>query len=424
MLCCLPNAPIDPFMPEHYDSLETRDPGEREKSLMAALPGQIAHAKLNAPGWSCILADVDPQGVRDRALLARLPVTRKSDLPSLQKAARPFGGLNAIPTARMGRVFVSPGPIYDPGGTGPDWWRTARALFAAGFRSGDVALNTFAYHFTPAGAMLESGAIALGCAVVPSGIAQTEMQVSTIAGLRANAYIGTPSFLKLIVEKADELGADIRSLAKAAVGAEYLPPALRGAMKDRGIRVLQSYASADLGMIAYESEAQDGMILDEGLLLEIVRVGTGEPVEPGEVGEVVVTNFNRDYPLIRFGTGDLSAVLPGASPCGRTNTRIRGWLGRADQATKVKGMFVHPAQIAEISKRHAEILKARLVVDNPGGSDRMTLRCEVRGEPAPGLAEAIADTVRSVTKLRSEVTLLRSGELPSDGKVIEDAKKY
>ena len=248
--------------------------------------------------------------------------------------------------------------------------------------------------------------------------------MSTIADLRANAYIGTPSFLKLIVEKADELGADITCLVKAAVGAEFLPPALRGAMADRGIRVLQSYASADLGMIAYESEAQDGMILDEGLLLEIVRVGTGEPVEPGEVGEVVVTNFNRDYPLIRFGTGDLSAVLPGVSPCGRTNTRMRGWLGRADQATKVKGMFVHPAQIAEIAKRHAEILKARLVVDNPGGSDRMTLRCEVRGEPSPGLAEAIADTVRSVTKLRGEVVLARPGQLPDDGKVIEDAKTY
>jgi len=411
-------------MPEHYDSLETRDPGEREKSLMAALPGQIAHAKLNAPGWSRILADVDPQVVSDRAFLARLPVTRKSDLPSLQKAARPFGGLNAIPAARLGRIFVSPGPIYDPGGTGPDWWHTSRALFAAGFRAGDVALNTFAYHFTPAGAMLESGAVALGCAVVAAGTGQTDTQVSTIAELRANAYIGTPSFLKLIVEKADELGADIACLAKAAVGAEFLPPALRRAMKDRGIGVLQSYASADLGMIAYESEAQDGMILDEGLLLEIVRVGTGEPVEPGEVGEVVVTNFNRDYPLIRFGTGDLSAVLPGASPCGRTNTRIRGWLGRADQATKVKGMFVHPAQIAEIAKRHAEILKARLVVDNPGGNDRMTLSCEVRGEPAAGLATAIADTLRNVTKLRGEVMLLRPGDLPSDGKVIEDAKKY
>jgi phenylacetate-CoA ligase len=248
--------------------------------------------------------------------------------------------------------------------------------------------------------------------------------VATIADLRANAYIGTPSFLKLIVEKADELGADIACLAKAAVGAEYLPPALRAAMKSRGIRVLQSYASADVGMIAYESEALEGMILDEGLLLEIVRVGTGEPVEQGEVGEVVVTSFNADYPLIRFGTGDLSAVLPGASPCGRTNTRIRGWLGRADQATKVKGMFVHPAQIAEIVKRHPEVVKARLVVDNPGGSDRMTLRCEVRNDSAASLATAIADTLRSVTKLRGEVILANPGELPSDGKVIEDAKTY
>jgi phenylacetate-CoA ligase len=285
-------------------------------------------------------------------------------------------------------------------------------------------LNTFAYHFTPAGAMLESGAVALGCAVVPAGTGQTEMQVATIADLRANAYIGTPSFLKLIVDKADELGADIRCLEKAAVGAEFLPPALRAAMRERGIRVLQSYASADIGMIAYESEALEGMILEEGLLLEIVRAGSGDPVEEGEVGEVVVTSFNADYPLVRFGTGDLSAVLPGASACGRTNTRIRGWMGRADQATKVKGMFVHPAQIAEIAKRHAEIVKARLVVDNPGGSDRMTLRCEVRGEPAAGLAPAIADTLRSVTKLRGEVVLARPGELPDDGKVIEDAKTY
>src|SRR5262245_6515375 len=411
-------------MPEHYDRLETRDPEERERSLLAALPRQIAHARRSAPGWARILAEVEPEAVKDRGALAMLPVTRKSDLASLQKSERPFGGLNAVPVARLGRVFVSPGPIYDPGGTGPDWWRTARALFAAGFRAGDVALNTFAYHFTPAGAMLESGAIALGCAVVPSGIAQTEMQVSTIAGLRANAYIGTPSFLKLIVEKADELGADIRSLAKAAVGAEYLPPALRAAMGERGIRVLQSYASADLGMIAYESEALEGMILEEGLMLEIVRAGTREPVAQGEIGEVVVTNFNAEYPLIRLGTGDLSAALPGTSPCGRTNTRIRGWLGRADQATKVKGMFVHPAQVAEVTKRHAEIVKARLVVDNPGGNDRMTLRCEVRGEPSEGLAQAIADTLRGVTKLRGEVAFARPGELPGDGKVIEDAKEY
>src|SRR5262245_7807939 len=411
-------------MREHYDSLETRDPGERERSLLAALPGQIAHAKQNAPGWARILAGVDPGAVSDRAALAKLPVTRKSDLVALQKAERPFGGLNAAGAARMGRIFVSPGPIYDPGGGGPDWWRTARALFAAGFRSGDVALNTFAYHFTPAGARLESGATALGCAVVPAGVGQTEMQVSTIADLRSNAYIGTPSFLKLIVEKADELGADIACLKKAAVGAEYLAPALRKAMGERGISVLQSYASADLGLIAYESEALEGMILDEGLILEIVRVGTGETLPPGEVGEVVITTLNQDYPLIRFGTGDLSAVLPGVSSCGRTNTRIRGWMGRADQATKVKGMFVHPSQVGEAAKRHGEIIRARLVVDNPGGSDRMTLRCEVRGAPAAGLAQAIADTLRSTTKLRAEVAFVRPGELPNDGKVIEDTRKY
>ena len=411
-------------MPQYYDKLETRDPGERERALLAALPGHIAHAKQNASGWARILAGFDPARVVDRAALSKLPVTRKSDLMALQKGQRPLGGLNAAAPAQLGRIFVSPGPIYDPGGGGRDWWRTARALFAAGFRPGDVVVNTFAYHFSPAGAMLESGAVALGCAVVPTGVGQTDMQVATIADLGANGYIGTPSFLKLIVEKADELGADIGCLKKAAVGAEYLPPTLRAAMGERGIRVLQSYASADLGLIAYESEGLDGMILDEGLMLEIVRIGTGEPVEEGEVGEVVVTTFNPDYPLIRFGTGDLSAVLPGTSPCGRTNTRIRGWMGRADQATKVKGMFVHPAQVAEVAKRHGEILKARLVVDNPGGSDRMTLRCELRGAPVAGLAAAVADSLRSVTKLRGEVAFVQAGELPSDGKLIEDAKKY
>jgi phenylacetate-CoA ligase len=410
-------------MREHYDGLETRDPEERERSLLGALPGHIAHAKRNAPGWARILAEVDPAEIASRAALARLPVTRKSDLAALQKAERPFGGLNAASVAKMGRIFVSPGPIYEPGGGARDWWRTARALFAAGFRSGDLAVNTFAYHFTPAGSMLESGALALGCAVVPAGVGQTEMQVATIADLRANAYIGTPSFLRLIAEKAEELGADISCLKKAAVGAEFLPPALRAAMLERGLRVLQSYASADLGLIAYESEALEGMILDEALILEIVRVGTGDPVVEGDIGEVVITNLNPEYPLIRFGTGDLSAVLPGASPCGRTNTRIRGWLGRADQAVKVRGMFVHPSQVAEIAKRHKEILKARLVVDNPEGSDRMTLRCEVRSAPA-GLALAIADSLRSVTKLRGEVAFVQPGGLPNDGKVIEDAKKY
>jgi phenylacetate-CoA ligase len=410
-------------MPQYYDSLETRDPGERERILLVALSGQIAHAKRKAPGWARILADVDPAGVTSRAALAKLPVTRKSDLAELQKAERPLGGLNAT-LAQLGKVFVSPGPIYDPEGRGRDWWRTARALFAAGFRPGDLAINTFAYHFTPAGSMLESGALALGCMVVPAGTGHTEMQAATIADLRASAYIGTPSFLKLIVEKADELKTDIRSLKKAAVGAEYLSPALRAAMGERGIRVLQSYATADLGLIAYESEALEGMILDEALILEIVGPGTGDPVPEGEVGEVVITTFNPDYPLIRFGTGDLSAILPGQSPCGRTNVRIRGWMGRADQTTKVKGMFVQPSQVAEIVRRHAEILKARLVVDNPGGTDHMTLQCEVRGAPPAGLGQAIEDSIRSVTKLRGEVAFRKPGELQNDGKVIEDAKKY
>jgi phenylacetate-CoA ligase len=270
---------------------------------------------------------------------------------------------------------------------------------------------------------LETAPAALGCTIVPAGVGQTEMQVAAIAALRANAYVGTPSFLKLIVEKADELKADIRSLEKAAVAAEYLPPALRAAMGERGIRVRQCYASADLGLIAYESEAMQGMILDEALILEIVRPGTGDPVADGDVGEVVITSFNRDYPLIRFGTGDLSAVMPGASPCGRSNVRIRGWLGRADQTTKVKGMFVHPSQVAEVARRHAEILRARLIVDNPGGTDRMTLHCEVPARTT-GLERAIAETLREVTKLRGEVALHAPGELPNDGKVIEDAKKY
>jgi len=411
-------------MPEFYDALETRDPESRDRALMGALPLQIAHAKGKAPGWARILSEVDPAAVTGRAALARLPVTRKPDLVALQKAEPPFGGLNATPVAQLGRIFVSPGPIYDPVGRGGDWGRAARALFAAGFRSGEVALNTFAYHFTPAGSMMEAGALALGCAIVPGGTGQTEMQVAAIASLRASAYIGTPSFLKLIVEKADELKADIGSLKKAAVGAEYLPAPLRAAMGARGIRVLQSYASADLGLIAYESEALEGMILDEELILEIVRPGTGDPVPEGEIGEVVITTFNADYPLIRFGTGDLSAVLLGQSPCGRTNTRIRGWMGRADQTTKVKGMFVHPSQVAEIVKRHPEIVKARLVVDNPGGNDRMTLQCEVRGVPPAGLAQAIEDSMRSVTKLRGDVAFRGPGELPNDGKAVEDAKKY
>ncbi|TMH87637.1 MAG: phenylacetate--CoA ligase, partial [Betaproteobacteria bacterium] len=386
---------------------------------MAALPRHIAHAKRHAPGFARILKDVRPEKINSREALARLPVTRKSDLASLQKELPPLGGLNATPVEKLAKLFVSPGPIYEPEGRGADWWRTARGLFAGGFRAGDRVANTFAYHFTPAGSMLESGAAALGCTVVPTGVGQTEMQVAAIRGLGINAFLGTPSFLKLIVEKADEMKIDISCLEKAQVGAEFLPPILRNNLQQRGMRLTQCYASADLGLIAYESLMPDGtlnegMILEEALILEIVRPGTGDPVPAGEVGEVVITTFNRDYPLIRFATGDLSAVLPGASPCGRTNVRIKGWMGRADQSTKVRAMFVTPAQVSEVTRRHPEVLRARLVVEGEAGNDRMTLKCETRDRPA-GLAEAIVASIRDVTKLRGEVELVPPGSLPNDG---------
>jgi len=412
-------------MPEYYDTLETRDPAERERALMAALQKQLEHAKKNASAFARMFAGVEPRDIASRKALARLPVTRKSDLKELQQAAPPFGGLAATAPGRLARLYMSPGPIFDPEGRGADWWRMARPMFAAGIRPGDVVQNCFSYHFTPAASMMECGAHALGCAVIPAGTGQTEMQVQSMAKLRPSAYLGTPSFLKIILEKAAEIGADVSSVKTAVVGAEALPPSLRKWLHEHGVaRVQQIYASADLGNIAYESEALEGMIIDEEVIVEILRPGTGDPVAEGEVGEVVVTTLNADYPLLRFATGDLSAVLPGASPCGRTNMRIRGWMGRADQATKVKGMFVHPSQVAEVAKRHREILKARLVVDNPGGQDRMTLHCEVaEGTPA-ALVKAIAESLRDVTKLRGEAALRAPGELPNDGKVIEDAKKY
>jgi phenylacetate-coenzyme A ligase PaaK-like adenylate-forming protein len=413
---------------KYFDELETRPAKKREAALMVELPKLVAHAKRRAPGFSRILRDVDPARIKSRQALATLPVTRKSDLAALQKESPPLGGLNATPVEKLAKLFISPGPVYDPEGRGKNWWRTARGLFAGGFRAGDLVANSFAYHFTPAGSMLESGALALGCTVVPTGVGQTEMQVAAIQNLRIAGYVGTPSFLKLIVEKADELKADLPSLRKAQVGAEYLPPALRNALQDRGIAVTQMYGSADLGLIAYESLAPDGtvnegMILDEALLLEIVRPGTGDPVPAGEVGEVVITTFNRDYPLIRFATGDLSAVLPGASPCGRTNVRIKGWMGRADQSTKVRALFVTPALVNEVARRHQEVAKARLVVEGEAGNDRMTLKCEVTERPA-GLAEAIVASIREVTKLRGDVELVAPGSLPNDGKVIEDLRKY
>jgi len=412
----------------YFDKLETRSPKQREAALLAALPKLIAHAKRRAPGFARILENVKPEKIKSRAALAGLPVTRKSDLAGLQAEERPLGGLNATPVAKLAKIFMSPGPIYEPEGCAKDWWRTARALYAGGFRADDLIVNTFAYHFTPAGSMLESGARAIGCTVVPAGTGQTELQVAAIRDLKIDGYVGTPSFLKLIMEKAGEMRCDISSLKKAHVGAEYLPPALRQAMFASGVRVTQSYGSADLGSIAYESLAADGtvnpgMILDEGLLLEIVRPGSGDPVPAGEVGEVVITTFNKDYPLIRFGTGDLSAILPGASRCGRTNTRIRGWMGRADQSTKVRAMFVTAKQVDEIVRRHPEVLRARLVVEGETGNDRMTLRCEAKARPA-GLVEVLTASIRDVTKLRGDVELVEAGSLPNDGKVIEDLRKY
>ncbi|MGE8318416.1 MAG: phenylacetate--CoA ligase family protein [Comamonas sp.] len=411
----------------HYDPLETRAPTEREADLLARLPAQIAHAQQHSPAFAEILRGVDAAAVTSREALARLPVTRKSELLERQKAERrqhPFGGFNTQGFGRaMGRVFASPGPIYEPEGTRADYWRMARAIYAAGFRAGELIHNSFSYHFVPAGAMMENGAHALGATVFPAGTGQTEQQVQAMADLQPAGYIGTPSFLKILVEKAAEMQVPLPSLTKALVSAEAFPPSLRDWLAERGVQGYQCYATADLGLIAYETAAREGLVLDENVIVEIVRPGTGDPVPEGEVGELVVTSFNTDYPLVRFGTGDLSAVLPGPCPTGRTNTRIKGWMGRADQTTKVRGMFVHPSQVAEIARRFPQVLRARLVVTGAMASDAMTLKVETR-EIAAGLAEQIAGVAREVTKLRAEVQLLNPGELPNDGKVIEDARSY
>ena len=406
---------------EYYDALETRDPAERERALMVQLREHLAYAKARSPYFAGTLAKIDPREITSRAALAQLPVVHKGDLIALQKQNTPFGGLTATPPAQLGRWFASPGPIFDPEGRGEDWWRLGRALFAAGFRAGDLVYNTYSYHFSPGGFMLDGGARKLGCPVFPAGVGQAELQVATIARMRPVGYAGTPSFLRILLEKADELGEDATSFKKALVSAEPLPPSLRALFEARGIHVRQCYVTADLGMIAYESEAKEGQILDEKMILEIADPGTGKPVAEGEVGEVVVTALNPDYPLIRFGTGDLSKILPGASPCGRTNVRIVGFLGRSDQATKVRGMFVQPAQVAEVLKHHPEVRKARLTVDNPGGEDRMILRCEV-ANGSEALKEAIVATLRNVTRLRGEVIFVEAQTLPNDGKVIEDLR--
>ncbi len=408
-----------------YDTLETRDPAQREAALMAALPAQIAHAQQQAPAFAELLAGVDAAGIHSRAALARLPVTRKSELLARQQAQRasnPFGGFSAIGWGAARRVFQSPGTIYEPEGRAPDYWRVARAMHAAGFRAGELVHNSFSYHLTPAGSIMETGAHAIGCTVFPGGVGNTELQLQAIAELRPQGYAGTPSFLKILLDKAAEAGQAL-SIKKALVSGEAFPPALRDWLAERGITAYQCYATADVGLIAYETQAREGLVIDEGVIVEIVRPGTGEPVAEGEVGELVVTSLNPDYPLIRFGTGDLSAVLPGPCPTGRSNARIKGWMGRADQSAKVRGMFVHASQVGEIARRFPEVLRARLVVEGEMANDRMTLKIEVSTQPE-GLADRVAGAIRDVTKLRGDVLLLAPGSLPNDGRVVEDLRKF
>jgi phenylacetate-CoA ligase len=411
----------------HLDDRESRPREVREADLLRRLPAQVARAR-DARGFATVLAGIDPRDVDSRAALAALPVTRKSDLKSLQDADPPWGGLAATPTTGLSRLFMSPGPIFDPEGRGDDWWRFARPLWSAGLRPGDIVHNAFSYHFTPAAFMIEGGARKIGCPVIPAGVGNTDMQLQAIAALKPSLYAGTPSFLKLIVEKAIETGADTSSLRRALVSAEPLPPSLRAWLVDHDVPVvLQLYGTADLGCVAYESQTDGvvhpGFIVDEDVIVEIVRPGTGTPVADGEVGEIVVTSFNADYPLVRFGTGDLSAVLDGPSPCGRTNVRIKGWMGRADQTTKVRGMFVQPSQVAAIVARHPAVTKARLVVTGAIGDDRMTLQVEA-STTSDDLRDALVASIRDLTRLRGDVAFAVAGSLPNDGKVIEDARKH
>ncbi|HKA79746.1 MAG TPA: AMP-binding protein [Xanthobacteraceae bacterium] len=405
---------------DHYDKLETRDPQERERDVLGRLPDIIALA-LSAPGWARHLAGVDPNAVTSRAALANLPVLRKSALVALQKDDPPFGGFNVTAPGKVRRLLMSPGPIFEPEGGGRDFWGAARALFAAGMRPGDVVHNSFTYHLTPGGFIMESAAHALGCAVIPAGTGNTEQQLEAIAHFKPVGYLGTPDFLKILLDAAATAGKDASSIKRGLVSGAALPPSLRQELAGRGVAALQCYAAADVGVIAYESEAKEGMIVNETLLVEIVRPGTGDPVADGEVGEVVVTSFNPDYPMIRLALGDLSAVMPGRSPCGRSNMRIKGWMGRADQTTKVKGMFVHPGQVAEVGRRHAALGRLRLTVTRAGEQDAMTLSAECATSDG-ALQEAVAATLQSVTKLRGEVKLVAPGSLPNDGKVIADER--
>ncbi len=416
-----------PSAQAHLDQLETRDPEAREQALFAMLPSLLARAVAHAPGWAAQLDGIDITRITSRAALATLPLLKKAALKDLQAARPPFGGFATGEAGSMGRIMMSPGPIFEPEGRGEDWWRSARALFAAGVRKGDIVHNTFAYHLTPGGWILDAGARALGCAVIAAGPGNTEQQLEAIGHLKPTVYVGVPDYLKILLDKAAEAGKDASSIKRALVSGGALFPSLRAEYKARGVDVFQCYATADLGIIAYESPGPDGtvdgMIVEEGALVEIVRPGTGDPVPDGEVGEMVVTTFNRDYPMIRFATGDLSAVLPGLSPCGRTNRRIRGWLGRADQTTKVKGMFVHPEQIAALAKRHPELGRVRLVVGRDGEQDTMTLQAET-AVPSDALAAVVATSLQALTKLKGAIAFAAPGTLPNDGKIIADDRTY
>ena len=406
-------------MADHFDSLETRDSAARERDLFARLPAAIERA-MTAPGWAKHLAAIDPKAIASRAQLAKLPVLRKSALLGLQKETPPFGGFNTVAPGKAKRLFMSPGPIFEPEGHGGDY-NAARALFAAGVRAGDIVHNCFSYHLTPGAFILEAGAHALGCAVIPGGVGNTEAQLDAVAHLKPTAYVGTPDFLKILLDAAEKSGKDASCFKRGLVSGAALPPSLRKELGERGVAVKQCYAVAEAGVISYESDALEGMILNENMILEIVRPGTGDPVAEGEVGEVVVTTFNPDYPMIRLATGDLSAVLAGVSPCGRTNTRIKGWMGRADQTAKVKGMFVRPEQVAEVAKRHPELLRVRLAVTREAEQDTMTLSAECANAGA-GLADMVAETLQSVTKLKGAVKIVAPGSLPNDGKVIADER--
>ena len=405
-------------MTDFHDALETRDPAERERDLFRRLPAALA-AAMRAPAYAERLKGIDPAAVTSREALARLPVLRKAELPALHKGSPPFGGFVAEPLSAFARLFTSPGPIFEPEAAKPDPWGAARALFAAGFRPGDVVLNTFSYHLVPGGFILDSGCRALGCPVIPAGPGQTEQQLEVIAAFRPVAYCGTPDFLKIVLDAAAAGGRDAGSIRKALVSGAAFPKSLQQEFSGRGIEAYQAYATADFGVIAYETAAREGLVVNEDLIVEVVRPGTGDPVPEGEVGEIVVTSLEPTYPTIRLALGDLTAVMPGASACGRTNTRIRGWMGRADQTAKVKGMFVRPDQIAEVARRHPELTRLRLVVTRDGEVDAMTLRAETDAADAARIAE----TLQSVTKLRGAVELVAPGTLPNDGKVIADERK-